>query len=114
MNITLQHTATHSNTLEHTATHCNTMQHAVAQCSTLQQRIFNATEERDRRCELIHEHDTATHCNTLQHAATRCNREFVARLMKLTGVASLNDLGCSRAYVACHGEWGNYSWGEVF
>jgi len=31
------------------------------------------------------------------------DREFVAGLMNVTGVATLDDLGCSRAHVACYG-----------
>ena len=31
--LTLQHTATHSNTLQHTATHCNTLQHTATHCT---------------------------------------------------------------------------------
>ena len=71
-------------TLYHTANHCKTL------------------------------HRPATHCTALHRTATHCNRAFVAQLMNVTGVASGDDLGCSRAHVSCHTWWGNRSWGDRF
>jgi len=61
--VSLQHTATHSNTLQHTWTHCNTLQHTVTHCNT----HLNVSVSH------VYEMSHLYHCNTLQHTPTHSN-----------------------------------------
>ena len=92
--ITLQHTATHSDTLQQ---HCNTLccsvtgnvvqvaskpeytlqlcilQHNATHCNTLQHTATQCVtlQHTSTHCNTLQH--TATHCNTMQHTATQCN-----------------------------------------